>query len=175
MNKEILKAMQGKKEHKVRKWWNKNGYKVLRVILFPLWIGSILLKKIRAWLNSREVWNEERATKILNYYIPRASEWDAKDKSFYFFDNGLGWNYRLAKRYLKRKDRRFWKVHCAWWGGEMRRFLIDKFELEGFTKEQGNCSEDQTEIYFFQANNLDEVMTILLDNLQTAAEEKGAN
>lgn len=148
MTNEVIKAMQGKKKHKIRKWWNKNGYKIFRVILFPFWIGSILLDKIRTWLNSKEEWDEVRATEILNYYIPRYSHWDAKDKSFDFFDNGIGWNIKLAKRYLKLKDRRFWKVNCAWCGGEMRSFLMNKFELEGFTKELGNCSEGWTEIFF---------------------------
>lgn len=147
MTNEILKAMQGKKKHKVRKWWSKNGYKVMRVVLFPLWIGNILIDKCNTWLNSQQKWSEERATEILNYYIPRASEWDAESKSFYFFDNGMGWNIKLAKRYLKLKDRRFWKVHSSW-GGEMRSFLMNKFELEGFTKELGVCTEGWTEIFF---------------------------
>lgn len=148
MTNEVIKAMQGKKEHKVRKWWSKNGYKILRVILFPFWIGSILLKKVRVWLDNRQEWNEERATKILNYYIPRTSEWDAEDKVLDFFDNGIGWNVKLAKKYLKLKDRRFWKVNTTWWGGKMRSFLIDKFELEGFTKELGDCSEGWTTVSF---------------------------
>lgn len=148
MNKEIIKAMQGKKEHKEHRWWRKNGYIILRMILFPIWIGSILFEKGRAWLNNRQKWNEERATEILNYYIPRVSEWDEKNKCLYFFDNGLGWNYCLAKRYLKRKDRRFWKVNCTWWGGKMRALLMEKFELEGFTKKLGNCYGEWTEIFF---------------------------
>jgi len=148
MTNEVIKAMRGKRECKVRKWWNKNGYKVLRAILFPFWLGSILLEKIRAWLNSKEEWSEERATEILNYYIPRDSEWDAENKSFYFFDNGMGWDSKFTMKYLKLKDRRFWKVHCAWWGGKMRDFLMNKFELEGFTKELGDCGEGWTEIYF---------------------------
>lgn len=147
MTNEVIKAMQGKKEHKIRKWWHKNGYKVLRVILFPLWISGILINKCRAWLNSKEEWSEERANEILNYYVPRNSEWDAENKSFCFFDNGLGWNIRFAKKYLKLKDRRFWRVH-SFWGGGIRDFLINKFELEGFTKELGDCSEGRTEIYF---------------------------
>lgn len=147
MTNEVIKAMQGKKEHKVRKWLRKNGYKILRVILFPLWIGSILLDKVRARLNSKETWSEERATEILNYYIPRVCEWDAEDKSFYFFDNGLGWSIKFAKKYLKLKDRRFWEVH-SWWSGEIRDFLMNKFELEGFTKELGDCDGGWTEIYF---------------------------
>lgn len=147
MTDEVIKAMQGKKEHKAREWWRKNGYKIWRVVLFPLWIGDLLKNKIDEHLNSKEEWSEERANEILNYYIPRRAEWDAEDKSFYFFDNGLGWNIKLAKKYLKLKDRRFWKVY-SWWGGEMRSFLMNKFELEGFTKELGDCCEGWTEIYF---------------------------
>lgn len=145
MTNEVIKAMQGKKEHNICKRFCLN---VLRVILFPVRTCSVLLEKGRSWLNSKEKWDETRAAEILNYYIPRNSEWVAEDKTFYFYDNGMGWNIKLAKKYLKLKDRRFWRVHCAWWGGEMRTFLIDKFELEGFTKKVGYCSDGWTEISF---------------------------
>lgn len=154
MTNEVIKAMRGKKKHKTREWWGKNGYQILRVILFPFWIYSLLLEKINAWLNNKESWNEERAAEILSYYIPRNAEWDAKDKSFYFFDNGMGWSLASAKRYLRRKDRRFWKVNSGWYGGEIRSFLMNKFELEGFTKELGDCSEGWTEISFTLNENI---------------------
>lgn len=150
MTKEILKAI-NKKETKIdiiRKWWNKNGYKVMRVMLFPIWWGIKVKEKITSYLNSREEWNEEKAKEILNYYISRRAEWNAEDKCFYFFDNGYGWSMGFAKKYLKRKDRRFWNVHNGWTGGKIRSYLIDKFELEGFEKEVGNCSDDWTEISF---------------------------
>lgn len=154
MNKEVIKAMQGKKEHKAHKWWRKNGYKVWRVVLFPLWIGEILTNKCREYINSRqkecEEWDEERANEILNYYIPRRAKWIEEEQSFYFFDNGMGWGLKYAKKYLKRKDRRFWKVHCGWWGGKIRTFLINKFELEGFVKDVGVCDEGWTEVSFFR-------------------------
>ena len=147
MNKEIIKAMQGKKEHKVRTWWRKNGYKVLRVVLFPLWFGGLAWEAINKRLNSKQEWNEERANEILNYYIPRRAEWNEKEQCFYFFDNGMGWSMAYAKQFLKRKDRRFWKVNTGWWGGKMRDYLVEKFQLEGFTKELGIC-DDWTEITF---------------------------
>lgn len=148
MNTEIIKAMNKKeKKYTVRKWWNKNGYKVMRIIFFPIWIASIIKEKIEKWLNSRNAWSKERANEILNYYIPRRAEWDNEDKTFYFFDNGYGWSIYHAKRYLKHKDRRFWKVNASAWG-KVRRYLIDEFELEGFTKEIGECSEGWTEICF---------------------------
>jgi hypothetical protein len=151
MNNEVIKAMQGKKEHKVREWWRKNGYMVWRVVLFPIWVGELAWNEINKRLNNRQEWNEERANEILNYYIPRCSDWDDETQSFYFFDNGLGWNLSLAKKYLKRRDRRFWKVNCAWWGGKMREYLVEKFQLEGFTKEVSDIidtCDDWTEITF---------------------------
>jgi hypothetical protein len=151
MNNEVIKAMQGKKEHKVREWWRKNGYMVWRVVLFPIWVGELAWNEINKRLNNRQEWNEERANEILNYYIPRCSDWDDETQSFYFFDNGLGWNLSLAKKYLKRRDRRFWKVNCAWCGGKMREYLVEKFQLEGFTKEVSDIidtCDDWTEITF---------------------------
>ena len=147
MNKEIVKAMKSKKEpSKIRKWWSKNDYKVWRVILFPIWIGSIINEKIEKYLNSRNKWSEERADEILQYYILRRAEWVEDEKEFYFFDNGYGWG--TAKKYLKRRDRRFWKVNSGSWGYKIREYLIKSFELEGFTKEVINKDLDWTEIIF---------------------------
>lgn len=144
MNNEIIKAMNRKeKKHTFRKWWNKNGYKIMRVIFFPIWIGSVIHEKTKKYLNSRQVWSEERAKEILNYYVPRKSDWDKEDKAFYFFDNGYGWG-KLADRYLKRKDRRFFHVNRY----KLREYLINDFELEGFEKNWGDCSDGYTNLGF---------------------------
>ena len=98
MNKEIIKAMNRKeKKQTFRKWWNKNGYKVMRVVLFPIWIVALTCEKTTNWLNNRQKWNEERANEILNYYIPRRAQWIEDEKEFYFFDNGFGWSINHAK------------------------------------------------------------------------------
>ena len=150
MNKEIIKAMNRKPKRKsnFRRWWYKNGYKVNRVIFFPIWIFALTCKKIENWLNNRQKWNEERANEILNYYIPRRAEWDKHTEEFYFFDNGFGWSINLAKKYLKRKDRRFWELHNGWCGGRIKDYLKNTFELEGFTKTVLNVDNSWTEIIF---------------------------
>ena len=69
MNKEVVKAI-NKRESRfntIKKWWDKNGYKVMRVILFPIWWGIKAKEKITSYLNSREEWSEERIKEILNY------------------------------------------------------------------------------------------------------------
>ena len=127
MNKEIEKAIKNKqKKHPFRDWCDKNGYKAMRVIFFPIWIYSL----ISDWNYTRTTWDEKRADKILNYYIPQVSDWNPKKKHFYFFDNGMGWDGYAIKR-LKIRDRIFWRKF-KW---EIREYLINKFELEGFKKE----------------------------------------
>ena len=153
MNAEIIKAINEKnKKHPFRKWWNKNGYKVMRVIFFPIWIGIVAKDKINKYLTSRQEWSNERAEQILNYYVPHKADWCEEDKTFCFYDNGMGWS-NLAKKYIKLKDRRWWNNYSSSWGGKIRRYLIDEFELEGFTKELGNCDDGWTEIYFTLIEN----------------------
>lgn len=150
MNAEIIKAINKKetKIDKIRKWWSKNGYKVMRVILFPIWWGIKAKEKIDAYLDSRNTWSEERANEILSYYIPRNSDWDAEDKSFYFYDNGMGWDMRCRQKRVKLKDRRWWKNYTRAWGGKVRDYLIEKFELEGFEKTVGETYDFHTEVTF---------------------------
>ena len=150
MNKEIIKAMNRKeKNHPIRDWWKKNRYKVLRVVLFPVWVVALGMDKIQKKLNARQKWSEERAKEIFDYYIPRKAGWCEEDKAFHFFDNGMGWS-NLAKKHLKLKDRRFWDNHRGFFGGKLRTYLIEEYEIEGFTKVVGNCSEGWTEVSFFQ-------------------------
>lgn len=149
MNAETIKAMNRKeKKHTFRKWWNKNGYKVMRIIFFPIWWGIKIKEKLEPYFNHKYRWSDERAQEILNYYIPRVAQWDEEDKSFYFFDNGMGWGMKHNLRKLKFRDRKWWKYNRSFWGGKIRDYLIENFELEGFAKEIGNCSDGWTEICF---------------------------
>ena len=145
MNKEVIKAINKKDTSyiKIRKWWRKNGYKINRVILFPLWFMILAKDKINSYLDSKQTWNENRANNILNYYVPRYAKWYEEEEEFYFFDNGWGWEMCCAKEILKRKDRRFWKCNT----NTIRRYLIDTFELDGFTK-QILTDDNWTELIF---------------------------
>ena len=150
MNAEVVKAM-NKKETKFdqsRKWWRKNGYKIMRVILFPVWWGICIKDKVDAWAYNRNEWSEERANEILSYYVPRKAEWDAEDKCFYFVDNGMGWGMKSHQKKIKLRDRHWWKKFTSGWGGPVRAYLISKFELEGFEKIVGDTYDSWTEITF---------------------------
>jgi len=145
MNKEILKAIEDKqKKHPFREWWGRNNYKVMRVILFPIWIYVEVSDRIKNWLYKRTTWDEKRADEILQHYIPRVSDWLPEKNAFWFYDNGYGWEIWSAKRFLKRKDHLFWRKFHR----EIEKYLIKKFELEGFKKEVLNTYGGDTEIIF---------------------------
>lgn len=146
MNKEVLKIMNRKEETTIRKWLDYNGYKIMRVIFFPIWIVIICYRKFDKWANKHQEWSKERADKILSYYIPRRADWISDEKIFYFFDNGIGWG---ATKYIKIRDRRWWKVQCDYCGGEIRKYLLEEFELEGFKKIIGDDNDNgRTEVSF---------------------------
>ena len=150
MNNEVIKAMnrKPKEKSKLRKWWDKHRIKILRIVLFPIWLWIIINDKLTNLSSRRNKWNEARAKQIFDYYIPRRADWCADENEFYFFDNGYGWSINFAKKHLKRKDRAFWKHNVGWCGGKMRDYLINNFELEGFTKEVINSDGGWTEISF---------------------------
>lgn len=150
MNKEITKAI-NRKETKFdtfKKWWRNNGYKVMRVVLFPLWWGIKAKEKIENHLNSKCEWSEERANEVLSYYVPRKAKWYAEEKCFYFADNGMGWRMKCHQKKLKLRDRRWWNCNCDPWGGKIRTYLIEKFEMEGFEKIVGDTYDQWAEITF---------------------------
>lgn len=147
MNKEVLKAIKNKEtEHPFRDWWSENNYKVFRIILFPIWIYVEISDRIKKWNYERTTWDEKRADEILNRYIPKSSDWLSEKKAFWFFDNGYGWEFQSAKKFLKRKDYLFWRKF-SW---EIEKYLINKFELEGFEKEVINTYGTDVEIIFRQ-------------------------
>ena len=150
MNKEIIKAMNKKevKPNNLKKWWKKNSYKVARVVFFPIWWSICFKENIESYLNSRNEWSEERANEIFNYYIPRKAEWSVEEKTFFICHNWFGWYFDSAKKHLKFKDRQFWKIHNYGGGGDLRRYLINQFELDGFAKEIGDCADGWTEVCF---------------------------
>lgn len=152
MNTEVIKAM-NKKDNTIQEWWRKNGYKIERVIFFPLWLGEKAQEKIKTYIYSKNQWNEKRANEILSYYIPRKAKWDKNNKCFYFTDNGMGWEASYNKKLIKLRDRIWWNYNCGMWGGKIKTYLIEKFEMEGFEKEVGDTYDEWVEVTFYLIEN----------------------
>ena len=150
MNKEIKKAINRKeRKHSIRKWWRKNSYKVARIIFWPIWLYMVIEEKYKTKRYKSLEWSEERAREVLEYYIPRYTDWHAEEKFFHLADNGMGWTMReVVRKCVKRKNRAWWNKFASPWGGKIREYLIKDFELEGFTKTIEDDDYGWTEITF---------------------------
>lgn len=62
--------------------------------------------------------------------------------------NGMGWGMTYNRKYLKLRGRRWWDCNRGFWGGNIRTYLIEKFEMEGFEKIVGNTYDQWAEITF---------------------------
>lgn len=149
MNPEVIKAIKSaNKNNSFKRKAVELSQNILKVILFPIERTFRLKIKVNDWLNSKNTWSEERANEILSYYIPREAEWYVKDNLFYFADNGLGWNMKCNLRKIKLRDRRWWRINTGFYGGKVRTYLLEKFELEGFEKIVGDTYDHWTEVTF---------------------------
>lgn len=147
MNKEVAKIIKEKEKEKTfKKFWQKNGYKIFKIIFFPIWLFFRIQEKINKKLNSREIWSESRANEILTYFVPRYSEWDKEEEALFYYNNSAyGSGKRFTRKYIKRKDRRFWRLNYL----KILGYLIEKFELEGFIKSvEETYYYNETEIIF---------------------------
>lgn len=150
MTKEVEKAIKkaSKKNRKVpqiKNWWRQNSYKVYRVIFFPIWIVAIISEKIKNYSYSHNQWSKQEVDRILNYYVPRRAEYDEEEKTFYLYYNCFGKTLGNAKKYLKRKDRKFWEKYNY----AIHEYLKKEYELEGFKKVVDKCANG-IEIEFVQ-------------------------
>lgn len=94
-----------------------------------------LKERINTCLNSRNEWDEVKANEILSYFIPRASVWSEDTKTFYYANSGTDWELNYCIEYLDKEDCIWWNCNSKPFGGKIKTYLVEKFELDGFTKE----------------------------------------
>jgi hypothetical protein len=129
---EMMNARQVKREHVVREWWNENGYKVMRVVLYPLYVGYRVAEKYKEKQGEKLVWSEEQAKEVLDRNIPKICET--------FDSDGLEvntrtflWNNKMKE--FARKDRKWIRK----FRNQLVNYLINDYEIEGSDKEFDDC------------------------------------
>ena len=114
-----------KEKSKFSKWWDKNGYKVMRIILFPIWIVVWLKEKYNNKKIKNCKWSEKRAKEFCDKYLPIFCS--KTDEGFYFYNNGYGFS---SKR-LKHKDRLF----ASCYKYKILDYIVKNYAIDGYMKE----------------------------------------
>ena len=78
------KVERNKKSKKFNPYISIGNYKVF-VLGLPIFPFFVIWKKLKDWNYQRMKWDEKKATKILDYVLPKTLEWDEEDNAFYYY------------------------------------------------------------------------------------------
>ena len=116
------------KKKNSKKWYIINGKKYSYYIwALPLLPFVILYDTLEERANKRRVWSAERATKVLNYVLPKVLEWVEEDKAYYYC---MDWGTSDLWRKAKHRDRKWARK----WEYDLRDFIKDGYENENYSK-----------------------------------------
>ena len=115
-----------KKSNKKRSIINGKKYSYY-IWALPLLPFVILYDTLEERANKRRVWSAERATKVLNYVLPKVLEWVEEDKAYYYC---MDWGTSDLWRKAKRRDRKWARK----WEYDLRDFIKDGYENENYSK-----------------------------------------
>ena len=112
---------------------NKKGYIIdgkkysYYIWALPLLPFVVLYDALEERANKRRVWSAERATKVLNYVLPKVLEWVEEDKAYYYC---MDWGTSDLWRKAKRRDRKWARK----WEYDLRDFIKEGYENENYSK-----------------------------------------
>lgn len=120
------KTRKEKQSHK--KWWIINGEKYSYYIwALPLIPFVLLYDKICEYLDKRRLWDEEKATKVLNYILPYVLDWVEEDNAYYYC---MDWSYTI----LWKKAPFTMRKWVGKFDVKLHHFIKDGYQPEGYEK-----------------------------------------
>lgn len=117
------------KVKKVKKDWGRINIGQYQVYFWalPLLPFYHFWKKFKEWKYDRLVWDEERATKVLDKILSVYSEYVKEDKAFYYC---MEWSWWNLWRKAPRKDRAWAEKFCS----RLHSFILNGYENADYIK-----------------------------------------
>lgn len=113
-----------------KKWWIiKTENYTIPIYFLPFAIFIIPFDKLKNYIYNSMTWNEEKAKKVLDKMLPRILEWNKEENHYWCHIRKYGWWYSQKRIpfYYKKWTNKF--------SYELKKYLIEKYELEYYTKE----------------------------------------
>lgn len=93
----------------------------------PLVPLAIAIEKFNHWRYTRLVWNEEKATKILDKVLPKRLDWEEENNAFYY---SMSWGYSI----LWRKAPLFHRQWARKFAYKLHQFIEKGYENVNYIK-----------------------------------------
>ncbi len=150
VEKEIEKRVGKKNKKSFRKWWNKNGYIAVQIVLWPISIPvtlyAIFRDKRKKKIKESLTFSNELCKKYLDKMIPVLVAKLCDESDVFLISNSRGdfgdidfWDFH---QYSKRKTKMFFgKFHS-----EVRKFILNEYQIDGYSKRILNNPKEWREI-----------------------------
>lgn len=99
------------------------------ILILPIAPLLIVCDKIHKWNYNRQQWSEEKATKVLDYFLPHVLEYDEEEDCYWF---STSWQY-YGRNFAKHAPVGL-KTWAKKFGYEIRTFVPTGYEKNGYTK-----------------------------------------
>lgn len=97
------------------------------VLALPIAPFFLAWEKFNNWNYKRMEWDEERATKVLDYVLPKTLEWVEEDNAFLYY---LGWSPSIISNNARIIDKKW----CRKFDYDLRSFIEEGYENPNYTK-----------------------------------------
>jgi len=113
-------------ESSAKKWWRTNRYKVLRIILFPIWIVVLAKNEVDESLYRNAQWSESRADRIIGKIVPQKLE---------VCDNELCYCLEWSEPWTNSACLHFGdKIFGRKFSHEIAKYLKENYQVDGYKK-----------------------------------------
>jgi hypothetical protein len=97
------------------------------VLALPLAPFFLAWEKYKEWKYQRMEWDEKKATKVLDYVLPKTLEWNEEDNAFFYY---LGWSPSMISSNARIIDKKW----CRKFGYDLREFIKEGYENSNYIK-----------------------------------------
>lgn len=127
-----------KKNSSIRKWWNKNAYKIARVIFFYIWIPILVCEKVKDSKYKNLKYSDDTTKKYLDKVMPKLVSHYEENPNLLLFHNtsdfgGIRFYWDLCSSWMqknfKKETQYFSKFHWL-----VQKYIIEEYQIDGYEK-----------------------------------------
>lgn len=98
----------------------------------PIWFAflipiAMIEEALKNWADNRREWSTEKADRILRYSFPRGAEVNHEEQTIGRYIRSWWFNWSTYAKWYDKK----W---CRKFSTQLKKYCIEEFEMEGYTK-----------------------------------------
>ena len=133
-----FKKKEKREASKIRKWWQKHGYKVLRVLLFYVWIPCWCHQKLKDKRYKEMSYNDNTTKKYLDKCLPTLVAHCEESSDVFLFHHcedygGIHFFWTFNSSWFEKKFKKQ-SSYFVKFSREVEKYIISNYQVNGYDK-----------------------------------------